>query len=193
MLTFKQFLTEAKKSKVLVMMYGRMNPVNYGHEQNVEFMRKLAEKYKADHLIVASHSHDDEHNPIPPEKKLKHLQRAFPGMNVTLSTKEHPTIMHHVKAANAAGYKHLVLVGGADRADEFSKLLQRYNGKEYHFNSITVKSPSQKRLEISATDMRKHAADGNFRKFRKGLPVQLRDKIGYARSIYKDTRGNLKK
>jgi hypothetical protein len=74
-------------------------------------------------------------------------------------------------------------VAGSDRADEYEKLLNRYNGKEgphgyYNFKSITVKKidrdPDDEGTKgVSGTKMRKHAIDGNISGFKSGLPPEL--------------------
>ena len=105
-----------EKNKAVVLHYGRMNPPTKGHEENVNGVKDLAAKYNADHVIVASHSHDPKKNPLTPEQKQKHLHRAFPDANVEVATKEHPTIIQHAKKLAAKGYHHLIVAAGADRA-----------------------------------------------------------------------------
>ena len=134
-------------------------------------------------------------NPLSAEQKLKHAKRAFPGVNVTVADKTKPTIMHHAEAAHKEGYEHLVVTAGEDRAGEYSKLLHKYNGQAdrtgkvpYNFKSIKVVSTGQRKEGVSGSDMRKHAKEGNFEKFKAGLPSRLRSSDTNARDIYQDTR-----
>ena len=96
-------LTE-EQNKKLTMLFGRMNPPTKGHEENVEGLKKMAAKDNSDHLVIASHSVDAKKNPLSPDVKLKHLKRAFPDTNITTSSKEKPTIMHHAADAYKKGY-----------------------------------------------------------------------------------------
>lgn len=195
MLKFKFFIREAKQAKTLVMHYGRMNPVTSGHEENIKNTVALAQKHNADHLIVASHSQDKEKNPLSSAQKLKHLHRAFPNVNVTVADKAKPTIMHHAEAAHKQGYEHLIVTAGEDRVPEYTRLLHKYNGQAdrtgkvpYNFKSIKVVSTGQRKEGISGSDMRKHAREGNFEKFKAGLPSKLKNNDSNARDIYNDTR-----
>jgi hypothetical protein len=195
MLRFKNFLRESRKANTLVMHYGRMNPVTRGHEENVNSTVSMARRAGADHVIVASHSQDAQKNPLSSTEKLKHLKRAFPGVNVQVADKSRPTIMHHAEAAHKAGYEHLVVTAGEDRIPEYTRLLNRYNGQAdrsgkvlYNFKSIKVVSTGERKEGVSGTDMRNHAKQGNFDKFREGLPSRLSNNESHARDIYNETR-----
>lgn len=175
-----------------------MNPVTQGHEENIHNTVALAQRHKADHLIVASHSQDSEKNPLSSAQKLKHLHRAFPKVNVAVADKTKPTIMHHAEAAHKQGYQHLVVTAGADRVPEYTKLLHKYNntpdksGKVlYNFKSIKVVSTGERKEGISGTEMRKHAREGNYEHFKANLPSRLKNSETYSRDIYNDTRSGM--
>ena len=186
-----------EKSHTVAMLFGRMNPPTKGHEENIEGLKKLAKEHNADHVVIASHSHDGEKNPLSPEQKLKHLKRAFPDTNIKTSSKAQPTLLHHASELHKQGYKHLIVAGGGDRADEYHKLLNKYNGVEgrhghYKFDSITVKSTGERKEGVSGSDMRKHVKSGNFDKFREGLPSKIRENEGHSRELFHDVKGGLK-
>lgn len=192
-------LTE-EKNKKLAMLFGRMNPPTKGHEENVEGLKKLAAKDNADHLVIASHSVDAKKNPLSPDVKLKHLKRAFPDTNITTSSKEKPTIMHHAADAYKKGYTHLTVVAGADRVPEYERLLKHYNGKftdeagspvrhgGYKFKSIKVLSTGERKKGISGTDMRNHAQNNDFNSFHQNLSSSMRNNIQHARELFRDVR-----
>jgi len=191
---FIQLLEEKKKT--LAMLFGRMNPPTAGHEDNVNGLKKLAKTHRADHLVIASHSHDAKKNPLDAETKMKHLKRAFPDTNVTTSSKEKPTILHHASEAHKKGYTHLVVAGGGDRAHEYHKLLNRYNGVTghhgyYKFDHISVKSTGERKKGVSGTDMRKHAQEGNYEEFKKHAPSHISKNEKHAKELYHDTRAGL--
>jgi hypothetical protein len=196
MKTFSRFLAEGK-DKTAVLLFGRMNPITSGHEENVSAAHDLASKHEAHLHVVASGSHDAKKNPLSPEQKQKHLQRAFGHLdNTTISTasKAHPTIMHHASEIAKTGAKHLVIAGGSDRAEEYKTLLHKYNGVkgkphgEYHFDSISVANTGERKAGVSGTDMRNHATSGNYGKFKAGLPSKIKKNESHSREIYKDVR-----
>jgi predicted kinase len=182
-----------EETKSVAVLFGRMNPPTSGHEENVNGLKKLAAKHNADHLVIASHSHDPKKNPLSPEDKVKHLKRAFPGTNVKSATKERPTIMHHAADLHGQGYTHLVVAGGGDRAEEYKRLLNQYNGKEgkhgfYNFKKITVTSTGERKSGVSGTDMRAHVKNNNFDSFRENLPSTLQNNQKHAQELFHDVK-----
>jgi len=194
-MAFKEYLKEASKPKTVAVLFGRMNPPTKGHEENVEGLKKVAKEHNADHLVIASHSHDDKKNPLSPQQKTKHLKRAFPNTNVTSSSKEKPTLFHHLSDLHKKGYTHVVLAGGSDRSGELSRL-NDYNGKEgkhgfYNFKSIKTVNTGERKQGVSGTDMRTHASNNDFASFRKGLPNRLATHEGHAKELFHDTRSGM--
>lgn len=182
-----------EETKHVAVLFGRMNPPTKGHEENVNGLKDLAAKHNADHVVIASHSHDPKKNPLSPEDKLKHLKRAFPGTNVKVASKEQPTILHHAAALHRQGYTHLHVAGGGDRADEYKRLLHQYNGKEgkhglYNFKKITVHSTGERKAGVSGTDMRNHVKTNNYDEFKKNLPSHIQKNDKHARELFHDTR-----
>jgi hypothetical protein len=197
MKTFRSVVQEAAKPKSRVILFGRMNPITKGHEENVTAAHAIAAKHGADLHVIASHSHDAKKNPLSAEQKVKHMKRAFGHLsNTTLETssKEAPTILHHAAKAHAAGVKHLIIAGGGDRAAGYHKLLNDYNGVKgkphgfYHFHKISVENTGERREGVSGTDMRKHAASGHFDKFKAGLPSKIAGNEKHAQEMYHDVR-----
>jgi hypothetical protein len=184
MKTFKQFC-EAKESHA-VMTFGRMNPPTTGHEKLIHVVHKHAQDVGGSAHIVLSHSQDAKKNPLHPVDKTKYVKKIAPkGVNVSASSKEHPTILHHAAKLHDAGHKHLTVVVGSDRVKEMHTLLHKYNGKAgqnhggYNFESIKVKSAGNRDPDaegtsgISGTKMRDHAHSGDHDSFKKGLPKAL--------------------
>lgn len=196
MKSFKSVLHEAPQPKARVLLFGRMNPVTRGHEENVNAAHAIAQKHGAELHVIASHSQDAKKNPLTPDQKAKHLKRAFghlPNTHVGTSSKEAPTILHQASQAHAAGVKHLVIAGGGDRAAEYHKLLHTYNGKEgkhgyYNFKKISIENTGERKEGVSGTDMRKHASSGNFNKFREGLPSKIAKNEKHSQEMYHDVR-----
>lgn len=203
MLNFVRFLTEAvsppKRPKVIA--FGRMNPPTVGHGKLVDKVKEVAREHNAPHEVIMSHTNDPKKNPLTPQQKLEHARRMFPDTNLSVASKEAPTLLHHAAKAHADGHDHLVVVAGSDRVEQFQKLLNDYNGKSgthghYKFKKITVVSsgerdPDAEGVEgMSASKMRDHAKNNNFDEFKKGLPKHMSD--AHARKMFSDTRKGMK-
>jgi len=190
------FLTEADKT-THVTTFMRTNPMTIAHEGLVNHVRQLATDLDANHSIVLSHTHDGDKNPLTPEQKLRHAKIAFPGANVSTSSAESPSLMHHASKLYANGVRNLHLVVGDDRVDQFRNLLQKYNGQEgahghFNFDNITVHSagrrdPDAEGMEgVSGTKQREFARNGDFEGFRAGAPSHMSD--AQAMSLFNDIR-----
>ena len=200
MKTFRHLVAEASKPKSRVILFGRMNPITRGHEENVEAAHKIAEKHGGDLHVIASHSHDAKKNPLSAAQKMTHMKRAFGHLSnthLTTSSKEAPTILHHAAQAHAAGVKHLIIAGGGDRAAGYHKLLHDYNGVEgkahgyYKFDKISIENTGERKEGVSGTDMRKHAAAGHFDRFRAGLPSHIAKNEKHSQEMYQHVRSGM--
>ena len=196
---FIDYLTEAPE-KHGVLAYGRMNPPTKGHEQVINKVHELAKEHNAVHKVVLSHSHDTSKNPLPADVKVKHAKNAFPDTHIEAATKEQPTILHHAAEMARQGVKHLHVVAGSDRVEEYHKLLHKYNdvaGKHghYKFKSIQVHSSGERDPDaegtsgISGTKMREHAAAGRKNKFHSGLPSSMSSE--HKNALYHDLRQHM--
>jgi len=197
MKTFRSVITEAARSKTRVVLFGRMNPVTSGHEENVKAAHDIAQKHNAELHVIASHTHDKKKNPLTRVQKLTHLKRAFghlPHTHIDTSSPDEPSILHQASKAHAAGVKHFVVAGGGDRAAGYHKLLHDYNGVQgkshgyYKFDRITTENTGERKAGISGTDMRKHAAAGHYDKFKANLPAKIRSNDKHAQHLYHDVR-----
>ena len=89
------------------------------------------------------------------------------------------TIFDVLQKADEDGYGSVNIMVGADRQAEFEKLAVKYNGELYDFSEIEVISAGERDSDaegvegVSASKLRKAAADGDFKKFSKGVPDAL--------------------
>jgi len=173
-----------EKEKTAVMTFGRFNPPTTGHEKLIHKVESVAAEHGGTAHIIASHSEGTGKNPLPTEKKLGYLKKvAKQDTHVSSSSKESPSFLHQAKKLHDAGHKHLVMVAGSDRVDEYHKKLHQYNGTHegalYNFKSIKVVSaghrdPDAEGTEgMSGTKMREHARSGDMKGFKSGLPKAL--------------------
>jgi len=185
-----------KKSKTAVLAFGRMNPPTTGHEKLINKTHQVAKQHGGTAHVVASHSHDNDKNPLPQDKKLGYIRKiAHPDVKVSGSSKEHPSILHHAAKLHAAGHTNLVVV--SDKSKEFHKTLNKYNGKKskhghYDFKSIKVVSsgsrdPNSKGIKgMSGSKMREYSRSGQHDKFKQGLPKALHP---HAKEIHGHVKG----
>jgi hypothetical protein len=195
---FREFLQESKE-KHAVLAYGRMNPPTTGHEVLVNKVKDVADKVGGTHHIVLSHSQDKAKNPLSSKQKLKHAKRFFPKTNLSVASKEHPTIIDHAEKLHKQGVTHLHVVAGGDRVPEFHKLLHKYNGTHegarHNFQKITVHQAGERDPDaegvagMSASKMRGHAAAGKFKQFKKGIPKHVPEH--HAQELYNDVRKSM--
>lgn len=164
------------KSSTIVVSFGRMNPVTSGHEKLVNVVISEAAKKKADAAIYLSHTQDKKKNPLSYQDKLSFATTAFGSVIRRSSAKN---IIEAVKELNTQ-YDNLILVVGSDRMQEFSDLLNKYNGKEFNFDTIDVVSAGERDPDaedvsgVSSSKMRSFAAEGNEKEFTAGLPKKLK-------------------
>jgi len=175
---------EESADSTAVFTFGRFNPPTIGHEKLIHKVKSVADEHNGHAHVFASHSEGTAKDPLPKEKKVQYLNKIAPkGVHVGSSSKEEPSFLHIAKKLHQAGHKHLVMVAGSDRVDEYKKKLAQYNGTHdkalYNFKSIKVVSagardPDAEGVEgMSGTKMRAHARAGESRQFKSGLPKAL--------------------
>ena len=132
--------------------------------------------------MVVSHSHDKKKNPLDQASRMGYVKKMNPGNKVRGSSKEHPNFLSYAKKLHKKGTTDLHVVTGSDRADNFKKTLDKYNGHpdHYKFNSITVHTAGDKRDDksktssgASGTKQREYAKKGDYKSFSKNLPKNL--------------------
>ena len=160
-------IREAPKTAVLA--FGRMNPPTIGH-------KKLADKVASlpgDPYIFVSQSQKPKTDPLSFQDKLKYAKASFPG--VTVGSSDVKTIIQALQKIEAMGYDSIIYVAGSDRIQDFTRLINQYNGKDYNFNKIDVVSAGERDPDaegaegMSASKMRAAAAAGDFDSFKQGV------------------------
>ena len=168
---------EEEKSSTAVFTFGRMNPPTIGHEKLVKKVEDIARQNNAMPHIYLSHSHDSKKNPLPYNTKIAIARKAF-GSAVTKSSSK--TVIQIVKELEEMGHKNLIMIVGSDRVNEFRTLLNKYNGKDFTFDTIEVVSAGARDPDadgpegMSASKMRDAVATGNEDAFKQGLPTKLK-------------------
>ena len=184
-----------------VVTFGRMNPPTIGHEKLVNKVHEVAALHNASHQVILSHTHDKDKNPIPQQDKIEYAKIMFPATNIVGSTKDKPSLLHHLAQSYENGIHHIHVVVGKDREDEFRELLNKYNGKfddknnGYQFKTITIHSaghrdPDSEGVDgISSSKMREYLRNGKFSEFKRGLPEHITD--DRAKDLYSKMRKSM--
>ena len=195
---FKDLMIEG--SGLIVISFGRFNPPTIGHEKVIEKVKEVAGT--APFRIYPSHSTGDK-DPLPHAKKIAYMRKMFPKYKRNIvADKEAKTVIHIAEKLYKEGFTDLIKVAGSDRVKEFDTLLQRYNGKPdrkgkiiYDFNSLKVVNAGQRDPDaegvtgMSASKMRKAAADGDFDSFKMGIPNTIKDTE--KKKLYLDVRKHM--
>jgi hypothetical protein len=133
-------------------------------------------------------------------QKLKHVKSFFPNTPTEAASKEAPTFLHHLSKLHDQGYKHVTMVAGSDRADEYKKLIHKYNGVKgphgyFNFEKADVQSSGERDPDsegtegMSASKMREHATAGRKSKFHAGLPSGMSHE--HKEALYHDVRHHM--
>lgn len=161
----------------LVFAFGRMNPPTLGHEKLVNKVDEIGRRNRAQSKVFLTHSQDKKKNPLTQNQKLRFAKGAF-GPKIEAAPAK--TLIDVLKVLQKT-YSDVIMVAGSDRVRDFNTLLNKYNMKEYHFDSIKVVSAGERDPDaegatgMSASKMRQAAIDNKFSEFKKGLPSRLRN------------------
>lgn len=174
-------------NKTAVFAFGRMNPPTAGH-------KKIGEVIKAqpgDPFIFITHTQNAKTDPLSFSQKLTFAQKMFPMIKV--GDKAVRTWVQAMQKLEQMGYTDIIYVAGSDRVNQFNELLNKYNGRDYNFNSIKVVSagerdPDAQGLEgMSASKMRDLAARGDKKTFINAVPIDPKT----AEEMYNQVRTGL--
>ena len=188
--------TEAgKRSQSITLVFGRFNPPTVGHKKLLDASRTASGE--GDLRIYPSRSVDPKKNPLEPDDKVEMMKMMFPDhAEDIINDSNVKTIFDALKIADEDGYSDVKIVVGSDRVSEFDSLSQKYNGELYNFDSIETISAGERDADsegvegMSASKMRKAAAENDFETFRSGIPDNVSDED--AKNIMKSVRSAMK-
>ena len=169
-----------KSGETVTLVFGRFNPPTVGHEKLLDSAASISD---GDLKIYPSRSLDPKKNPLDPNEKSALMKKMFPDHAENIINDENVrSIFDALKLANEEGYSNVQIVVGSDRVAEFDSLAQKYNGELYDFENIETisageRDPDAEGVEgMSASKMRKAAAEDGFETFRQDVPETLDDK-----------------
>jgi hypothetical protein len=199
MRSFLKFIGEektAENSGHIVMSFIRGNPPHEGHGEVIRAGQEEAKRVGGRHVVIVSHSQDPKKNPLSAKQKIKHFQRAFPGVRFEASTPANPTLLHHLSRMYNAGHREVTIVGGSDR-DTMGQMAQQYNGVKgkghgYYKMKMHFKQAGETRSDTgkgvasySASKMRDAVKRGDKDAFKKMAPKGMKDE--HVEEMYNET------
>ena len=162
-----------------VFAFGRFNPPTIGHEKLINAVIATNQREGGTAYIYGSHSQDSRKNPLSHSEKMGYLQKMFPRIKKSIQTKAKERNVLQIAHTLNEKYDKLILVVGSDRVDDFTSLLNSYNGIKskhgfYKFDEIKVVSAGERDPDadgasgMSASKMRSAATKGDFESFISG-------------------------
>ena len=168
--------------------FGRFNPpTEKGHGRLISAVQSHAETTGGTHYIFPSHKQDKTHNPLSHSDKVTAMKKLFPTANIV----SHPDVRNAIDALKhleKKGHTHVTAIVGSDRVKEFHRVMSSYNGKEFNFKKLEVKSAGERDAKskgvagVSASKLRNFVAQGKRDKFishytDKKLGAEIHDKV----------------
>ena len=173
---------EKGEGDTLTTAFGRFNPPTTGHGKLLAAAKKAAAG--GDLKIYPSRTQDPDRNPLDPDMKVSYMRKMFPDYEEEIiNDPKMKTIFDVLGAASEEGYEFVNVVAGPDRINEFTKILQDYNGtEEFNFAdgyNTVVSGPRDEDASgpegDSATKQRKSIKDNDYDGFKKRLPKEIDD------------------
>ncbi len=182
----------------VVVTFGRFNPPTIGHEKLLNRVAQEAQSSGADYKIYPSRSQDNKKNPLDFKTKHDMMKTMFPQHADMIIDDESngKNIFDVLRDLHAQGYDNVKVVVGDDRVSEFSNMTTKYNGKNYNFGGLDTVSagerdPDAEGVEgMSASKMRKAAAENDYETFKSGLPAHINKDT--AKELYLTLRRSMK-
>jgi phosphopantetheine adenylyltransferase len=179
--------------KILTVTFGRFNPPTIGHEKLLKMAQKIAAG--GDLRIFPSRTHDPKKNPLDPGTKISYMKKMFPQFAESIVDSDKMKSIFDVLVVSNEEYHAVNIVVGADRQAEFENLANKYNGQLYEYEQIRVVSAGARDADaegiegMSASKMRKAAAEGDYDTFKRGIPSSLGEKD--TKSLYNTLRKSM--
>ena len=169
--------TDPSQYDGVVVVFGRFNPPTTGHQKLLQRAKSEASRKNFALKVYPSRTQDKKKNPLEPGTKIEYMRKMFDDVAEDIVDDPNAkTIFDVMVAANELGFTKLNIMVGQDRLSEFQSLAHKYNGDLYEFEEIEVVSAGARDADaeglegMSASKMRKAAADGDFKAFVKGIP-----------------------
>jgi len=194
MKTLKELLKkDTGKTQPVVFAFGRLNPPTIGHQKLIERIITIAKRVKGLPVLYVSASQDKVKNPLTVKQKVAYLKKVYPrGITILPAIGTERTFMEILKNRFDKKYTDVYMIAGSDRVAEFKKLIKKYNGTDYNFDTVNVVSAGERDADatgakgMSASKMRAFASVNDFTSFKQGLISGTKEKD--AMKLFKDLK-----
>lgn len=167
-----------EEGKGVTVVFGRFNPPTIGHKKLLDSASNISAGSEL--RVYPSRTQDAKKNPLDPSTKIEYMKKMFPKYEENIIDDDNmKSIFDVLKTADEDGFTDVTIVVGADRLGEFKNLANKYNGDLYTFDMINVVSAGERDADaegvegMSASKLRKAAADNDFETFKSGIPKSL--------------------
>ena len=181
------------KTQPVVFAFGRLNPPTIGHQKLIERVITIAKRVKGLPVLYVSASQDKVKNPLTVKQKVAYLKKVYPrGITILPAIGTERTFMEILKNRFDKKYTDVYMIAGSDRVAEFKKLIKKYNGTDYNFDTVNVVSAGERDADatgakgMSASKMRGFASVNDFTSFKQGLISGTKEKD--AMKLFKDLK-----
>ena len=197
MKTLKELLSKTTgKKQPVVFAFGRFNPPAYGHQKLIERVLTISKRVKGIPILYISATQDKKKNPLDVKQKIKVIKAIYKSkIQINAATGRERTFMEILKNRFDKKYTDVYMIAGSDRVAEFKKLINKYNGKDYNFDTVNVVSAGERDPDaegvsgISASKMREFAASNDYNSFRQGVMKGTKEKD--AMKLFKDLKDKM--
>ena len=195
--TLKELLSKnVGRKQPVVFAFGRLNPPTLGHQKLIDRVITMAKRVKGLPVLYVSASQDKKKNPLKVKQKLDYLKKVYPrGIKLLPATNKERTFMEILKNNFDKKYTDVYMIAGSDRVAEFKRLISKYNGKDYNFDTVNVVSAGERDPDaegvsgISASKMREFATKNDYKNFRSNLMTGTKEKD--AMKLFKDLKNQM--
>lgn len=167
MKAYRQFLKELPSKKV-VFALGGFQPPTQAHELLIKAVDKISEEQNASKFIYASS--DDKS--IPSDRKMYYLKRMFPEASFRHIQASSKSLVEVAIELNKR-YNNAIMVAGSDQVADYKRILEKHNGKDFKFDTITVVSAGDKDPDIESSKLKEAIKKGDFDLFKESMPHSL--------------------
>jgi len=182
----KAVVAQAKplnEKTITIVPLGRFNPPHNEHANLINAVLALAAKTESDARIFVSRSTDNKKNPLTADEKIRYLKKMYPGKNNLFDKppQAKPNITGSMTMLSGK-YDVVNVVLGASEIALAKTILTKYNGKDYTFKQINffsrqeiTKTQNDGDDGVHASDIRKWAIEGDFKKVKASMSSKLSD------------------
>lgn len=169
------------RESTAVVVWGRMNPPTIGHEHLVNEASNIAKEVGGVPLLFLSKT-VGKNNPLTLSERTELVQEAF-GDQIFVIEFESSNPINIFKYISET-FKDIIVVTGEDQAKDYNRILNDYNGSDFVFESVEVKTVGKREdssldlvESMSATKLRKAASENDIVMFAQGVPSKLQGKV----------------